>query len=289
MPQGVKETALNWIAKNESQITRVSDRIWNWAELGLQEFKSSSILADKLEKAGFKLERGVAGMPTAFVASYGSGHPVIGVLGEYDALPGLSQELFPRKEPVRQGAPGHGCGHNIHGTSGMAGAIAAKAAVEACGIAGAIKFFGCPAEENFSGKAYMARDGFFDAVDAVLSHHPSTMNAAHLKSGLAVNSAKFAFHGESAHAAGSPEAGRSALDAVELMNIGSNYLREHIIQEARIHYVIEAGGGQPNVVPAYARSWYYVRAPEREQVESIYKRILDIAKGAALMTETTYE
>jgi aminobenzoyl-glutamate utilization protein B len=289
MPRGAKETAVDWIAKNESQITRASDRIWNRAELGLQEYKSSSMLADRLEKAGFKLERGVAGMPTAFVASYGSGSPVIGVLGEYDALPGLSQKPFPRKEPVRQGAPGHGCGHNIHGTSGMAGAIAAKVAVEACGIAGTIKFFGCPAEENFSGKAYMARDGFFDALDAVLSHHPSTMNAAHLKSCLAVNSAKFAFHGESAHAAGSPEAGRSALDAVELMNIGSNYLREHIIQEARIHYVIEAGGGQPNVVPAYARSWYYVRAPEREQVESIYKRILDIAKGAALMTETTYD
>ena len=289
MPRAMKETALNWISENESRIIKVSDRVWKWAELGLQEYKSSSILADELEKASFKLERGVAGMPTAFVASYGSDSPIIGVLGEYDALPELSQKPFPRREPIQEGAPGHGCGHNIHGASGVAGAIAAKMAVEACGIAGTIKFFGCPAEENFSGKAYMVRDGFFDVVDAVLSHHPSTMNAAHLKSGLAVNSAKFAFHGESAHAAGSPEAGRSALDAVELMNVGSNYLREHIIQEARIHYVVEAGGGQPNVVPAYASSWYYVRAPEREQVESIYKRVLDIAKGAALMTGTTYE
>jgi aminobenzoyl-glutamate utilization protein B len=162
-------------------------------------------------------------------------------------------------------------------------------AMDASGINGMIKFFGCPAEENFSGKAFMVRDGIFHDVDAVLGHHPGTMNAATLDSCNAVNSAKFSFHGEAAHAAGSPEHGRSALDAVELMNVGVNYLREHIIQEARIHYIIESGGEQPNVVPAFARSWYYVRAPEREQVESIYKRVIDIAKGAALMTGTTYD
>lgn len=289
MSKKAKEKAVNWISKNETRIIKISDKIWGYAELGLQEHKSASILVDELEKNGFNVKRGVAGMPSAFVASYGSGKPVIGILGEYDALPGLSQKAVPRKEPLVPEAPGHGCGHNIHGTSGMAGAIAAKAGVEAAGIRGSIKFFGCPAEENFSGKAYMVRDGLFDGVDAVISHHPGAMNTASLRSSLAINSAKFTFHGQSAHAAGSPEAARSALDAVELMNVGVNYLREHVIQEARIHYVIEDGGDQPNVVPAHARSWYYVRAPEREQVESIYKRVLDIANGAALMTGTTYD
>jgi len=289
MSQEAKKKALEWISKNEPRIIEVSDKVWEYAELGLQEHKSSSLLAGELEKAGFKVQRGIAEMPTAFVASYGSGKPAIGVLGEYDALPGLSQKPIPRKEPLTPEAPGHGCGHNIYGTSGIAGVVAVKAAIDAGGIEGTIKFFGCPAEENFSGKAYMVRDGFFDGVDAVLGHHPGSMNAATLKSCLAISSAKFTYFGESAHAAASPEAGRSALDAVELMNIGVNYLREHLIQEARIHYVIEDGGGQPNVVPARARSWYYVRAPEREQVESVYKRVLDIAKGAALMTGTTYE
>ena len=289
MVSKAKEKALEWISKNESRIIKISDKIWELAELGLMEYKSSALLADELEKAGFKVERGIAGMPTAFVASYGSGKPVIGIIGEYDALPGLSQKPIPKKEPLVQGAPGHGCGHNIYGASGMAGAIAVKVAMEATGIKGTVKFFGCPAEENFSGKAYMVRDGFFSGLDAVIGHHPGGMNAASLKSCLAINSAKFKFYGESAHAAASPEQGRSALDAVELMNIGVNYLREHVIQEARIHYVIDSGGDQPNIVPAFARSWYYIRAPEREQVESIYRRVLDIAKGASLMTGTTYE
>lgn len=289
MSKTAKEKAINWISENEAQLIKISDKIWNYAELGLQEHKSASALADELEKNGFRIKRGVADMPSAFVASYGSEKPVIGILGEYDALPGLSQKPITKKEPLVLGAPGHGCGHNIHGASGMIGAIAAKVGMEAARIKGTVKFFGCPAEENFSGKAYMVRDGLFDGVDAVVSHHPGAMNVASLRSSLAINSAKFAFHGQSAHAAGSPEAARSALDAVELMNVGVNYLREHVIQEARIHYVIEDGGDQPNVVPAHARSWYYVRAPEREQVESIYKRILEIAKGAALMTETTYD
>jgi aminobenzoyl-glutamate utilization protein B len=284
-----KENAVSWISENESRIIEISSRIWEWAELGLIEFKSSALLADELEKNGFTVQRGVAGMPTAFVASYGSGKPVIGVMGEYDALPGLSQKAIARKEPVVEGAPGHGCGHNIYGTSGMAGVIAAKMAMEAGGIKGTVKFFGCPAEENFSGKAFMVRDGFFAGVDAVLGHHPGVMNTASLKSCLAVNSVKFRFYGVAAHAAASPEHGRSALDAVELMNVGVNYLREHIIQEARVHYVVDCGGLQPNVVPAFARSWYYIRAPEREQVESIYKRIVDVAKGAALMTGTSFD
>ncbi|MCS7364283.1 MAG: M20 family metallopeptidase [archaeon GB-1867-035] len=285
----VKEVAIKWIEENRGRIVEISDRIWEFAELGLMEFKSSALLADELEKYGFKVERGVAGMPTAFVATWGEGKPVIGIMGEYDALPGLSQKPVPWKEPLKPGAPGHGCGHNIHGTSGMAAAIAVKMAMEKYGLKGTIKFFGCPAEENFDGKVYMAREGYFNDVDAVISHHPSTMNAATLKSSVAMNSVKFHFYGKASHAGGSPEEGRSALDAVELMNIGVNYLREHVIQDARIHYIIEKGGDQPNIVPPYARSWYYIRAPERDQVEFIYNWILDIAKGAALMTRTKLE
>jgi len=284
-----KEYALSVIDKYEGRFVEVSDLVWEFAELGLVEFKSSSLLADELEKHGFRVKRGIAGMPTAFVAEWGSGKPVIAILGEYDALPGLSQKKVPWKEPLVEGAPGHGCGHNIHGVSGLAAAIAVRYAMEKFGIKGTIRFYGCPAEENFSGKLFMARDGYFDDIDASISHHPSTMNGATLMSSLAINSAKFHFYGRASHAGGSPEAGRSALDAVELMNIGVNYMREHVIQDARIHYVIEKGGDQPNIVPPYARSWYYVRAPEREQVEEIYNWILDIAKGAALMTQTQHK
>jgi len=284
-----KEYALSIIDRYEGRFVEVSDLVWEFAELGLVEFKSSSLLADELEKHGFRVKRGIAGMPTAFVAEWGSGKPVIAILGEYDALPGLSQKKVPWKEPLVEGAPGHGCGHNIHGVSGLAAAIAVRYAMEKFGIKGTIRFYGCPAEENFSGKLFMARDGYFDDIDASISHHPSTMNGATLMSSLAINSAKFHFYGRASHAGGSPEAGRSALDAVELMNIGVNYMREHVIQDARIHYVIEKGGDQPNIVPPYARSWYYVRAPEREQVEEIYNWILDIAKGAALMTQTQHK
>ncbi|MEM2538729.1 MAG: amidohydrolase, partial [Candidatus Methanomethylicia archaeon] len=260
-----------------------------YAELGLKEFKSSKLLADELEKHGFKVEMGIAGMPTAFIATWGSGQPVIGVMGEYDALPNLSQKKVSWKEPIVEGGPGHGCGHNIHGVSGLAAAIAVRYAMERFGIKGTIRFYGCPAEENFSGKVFMVRDGYFNNVDAVISHHPSTMNGATLMSSLANNSVKFHFYGKSSHAGSNPEAGRSALDAVELMNVGVNYMREHVIQDARIHYIIERGGGQPNIVPDYARSWYLIRAPEREQVDQIYNWILDIAKGAALMTQTQYK
>jgi len=281
-----KEYAHDWIENNKKRLIEISDKVWEFAELGLIEFKSSALLADELEKQGFRVERGIAGMPTAFVATWGEGKPVIGVMGEYDALPGLSQKKVPWKEPLEPGKPGHGCGHNVHGASGMAAAIAAKKAMEKHKIKGTIKFFGCPAEENFSGKVFMVRDGYFHDVNAVISHHPNTMNGATLESSLAVNSVKFHFYGKASHAGDSPEHGRSALDAVELMNTGVNYLREHVIQDARIHYVIEKGGDQPNVVPPYARSWYYVRAPERDQVEFIYDWILDIARGAAIMTRT---
>ena len=282
----MKEYAWGWIEDNKERIIEISDAVWDYAELGLVEYKSSKLLADELESHGFRVERGVAGMPSAFMGIWGSGKPVIGIMGEYDALPGISQKPVPYKEPLREGAPGHGCGHNIHGASGLAGAIALRYAMDKTGLEGVVKFFGTPAEENYDGKVFMARAGLFDNVDACLSHHPSQMNTAGLGSSNAMNSVKFHFHGKTAHAASSPEQGRSSLDAVELMNIGVNYMREHVVEKARIHYVIEEGGGQPNVVPDYARTWYYIRAPERDQVDRIHDWILKIAEGAAMMTGT---
>ncbi|MEM4482438.1 MAG: M20 family metallopeptidase [Candidatus Methanomethylicia archaeon] len=283
-----KDIALNWIEENKGRIISLSDTIWEYAELGLEEFKSSKLLADELEKHGFKVEMGIAGMPTAFVATWGSGKPIIGILGEYDALAGLSQKRVPWKEPIVEGAPGHGCGHNIFAAATVGGAIALKEAMEKGKLNGKIKYFGCPAEETLIGKVFMAREGVFKGLDFAINYHPSAFNTIHLGTTNAMNSAKFHFFGRASHAGGSPEFGRSALDAVELMNVGVNYLREHVVQDARIHYVIERGGGQPNIVPDYARSWYYVRAPEREQVEEIYNWILDIARGAALMTQTQH-
>ncbi len=282
----LKDKAWKWIDEHRDEFIEVSDRVWEYAELGLVEFKSAELHAETLERHGFKVDRGVAGMPTAFVASWGEGRPVIGFMGEYDALPGISNKAVPHKEWLVEDGPGHGCGHNVHGTSGFMAAIATRYVMEEERLPGTVKCFGSPAEENYDGKAYMVRAGNFKGVDACLSHHPSSMNVAGLSSSNAVNSVKYEFFGKTAHAAGSPEQGRSALDAIELMNIGVNYLREHVIQEARIHYVIEEGGGQPNVVPDYARSWYYIRAPERDQLEPIYERIKKIAEGAALMTET---
>jgi aminobenzoyl-glutamate utilization protein B len=228
-------------------------------------------------------------MPTAFVGTWGNGRPIIGIMGEYDALPGLSQKPIPNKEPLSEGASGHGCGHNIHGVSGLGGAISLKKALEKTGLCGTVKFFGTPAEESYDGKVFMVRAGYFNGVDVCLSHHPGQVNTPGLRSSNAMNSVKFHFYGKSSHAASSPEQGISALDAVELMNIGANYLREHIIEKARIHYIIEDGGNQPNVVPDYARVWYYIRAPERGQVQHIYERVLKIAEGAALMTNTTHK
>ncbi len=286
MSEKGKEITVNWIDSNSVRLAEISDEIWGYAELGFVEFKSARLLSDELEGHGFNVERGVAGIPTAFTATWGSGSPLIGIMGEYDALPGLSQKTVPHKEPIVEGAPGHGCGHNIHGTSGVGGALAVRYAMEELGIPGTVRFYGCPAEEMLSGKVWMVREGVFDGVDAVLSHHPGQVNYGSLSSSNANNAVKFHYYGKTSHAAGSPEQGRSALDAVELMNMGVNYLREHVIQDARIHYVIEDGGGQPNVVPGYSRSWYLIRAPERDQLEPIYNRILKIAEGASLMTET---
>ena len=280
-----KGTAWKWIEDHKDELAKVSDEVWGFAEYGLLEEKSSRLIAATLEKHGFRVKLGVAGMPTAITAEWGSGKPVIGLMGEYDALPGISNKAVPHQEPLVPNGMGHGCGHNIHGTTAMGAAIALRHALKP--EQATIRFYGTPAEENFQGKIFMVAAGLFKDADACLSHHPSSLNVASLASSTATIHAKFNYHGKTSHAAANPEQGRSALDAIELMNIGVNYLREHIIQQARIHYVIEAGGGQPNVVPDYARSWYYIRAPEIDQLEHIYKRVEKIAEGAALMTETT--
>ena len=288
MPAQAKTIAFDWVKAHRELLAAKHQQIWALAEVGLQEHKTSRLLADLLAAEGFTVERGVAGMPSAFVATYGAGGPVIGMMAELDALPGLSQKAVPYREPLVEGAPGHGCGHSAYAVAAVGGALAVKAAMERLGLPGTIKCFGCPAEETLIGKVFMVRDGVFAGVDACLGHHPSSCNGVSLGSGNALNSVKFEFFGKASHAGGSPEQGISALDAVELMNIGVNYMREHVVQETRMHYCIEEGGHEPNVVPAYARSWYYVRAPERELVDQYYERVLRIADGADLMAGTTH-
>jgi len=274
------------IDDHKDDLIDLSDAVWEYAEVGLQEHKSAEEQAAYLKEHEFDVEMGVADMPTAFVASYGCGEPVIALLGEYDALPDTSQKPAPHPEPLNEGAPGHSCGHNLLGTASLGAAVAIAKAIDEQGVSGTVRYYGCPAEETLVGKVFMVKDGLFDDVDAALCWHPSAFNTVRLASSSAMNSVKFKFYGRSSHAAGAPELGRSALDAVELMNVGVNYLREHVIEEARIHYVITEGGGEPNVVPPEAEVWYYVRAPERYEVEEIYDRMVKIAEGAALMTET---
>ena len=228
-------------------------------------------------------------MPTAFIAEWGSGAPTIGILGEYDALPGLSQALSSAKTPLEAGGPGHGCGHNLYGTACLGAALALQNAMTAQGILGTIRYYGCPAEETLVGKTFMARDGVFDDLDAALTWHPGATNIVWNGSSLAMNSFRVNFHGVAAHAGGSPWLGRSALDGVMLMDAGVNYMREHVPPESRIHSVVTSGGEAPNVVPAYAQVWYFVRAPKRAQVEDMYRWMQDIAKGAALMSGTRCE
>ncbi len=265
----------------------ISDAIWNYAELGMQEFKSSALLMKTLEEAGFTVERNVAGMPTCFVATWGSGKPVIGILGEFDALPMISQKpLSVQQAPLVSGAPGHGCGHNMMGTAGVAAIIALKRTLEENNIEGTIKFFGSPAEETLISRPYMVRAGVFKDIDAVIDNHAASEFATSYGiNGTAVMSVIFSFRGKTAHAAGSPWTGKSALDGVELMNIASNYLREHIFYTHRLHYVVTEGGEAPNVVPDRASVWYYIRNTD-ERLEEMYSRVLDCAKGAALASGT---
>jgi len=285
-----KKEAFSWIENNREVLEQTAKKIWEFAELALLEFQSSELLADFIEDNGFIVERGVADMPTAFVASYGTGSPVIGILGEYDALPGLSQEVGnPEKAPVTIGAPGHGCGHNIFGVASMAAAIAIKEIMVKYNIQGTVKFFGCPAEETVEGKVYMAKAGVFDDLDLCFDWHPSSKNRVGLGTSNALNNFEVKYYGQTAHSAGDPWNGRSALDAIELMNSGINFMREHVKPTVRIHYVIPDAGLAPNVVPDYARAWYYVRGKDREEVESVYSRVLKVAEGAALMTGTKHE
>ncbi|MBP2171280.1 aminobenzoyl-glutamate utilization protein B [Erwinia toletana] len=276
------------LEKERARIVAVSDQIWEFAEVRYEEEQSAALMAQTLEDAGFAVTRNAGDISTAFVASFGEGQPVIAILGEYDALPSLSQEANRDcYAPVVKAGHGHGCGHNLLGSGALAAALAAKACIETLGLGGTIKYYGCPAEEGGGGKAYMARAGLFDGIDAAFTWHPWDENLAYNARMLATNQVKYSFKGKSTHAAFSPHLGRSALDGVELMNVGANFLREHIIPEARLHYAItNAGGRAPNVVQSDAEVLYKIRSPKMQQVREITERVHDIAQGAALMSGT---
>ena len=284
-----EDLALKHIDANTTAYADAAMQIWNFAELGYQEYKSSALLQKTLKEAGFTITTGVAGMPTAFIAEYGSGKPVIGILGEYDALPGLSQAVVPEEKPIEAGEPGHGCGHHLFGVGSAAAAIAVSEWLTKTKTTGTIRYYGTPAEEGGGGKTYMVKAGMFDDVDAVLHWHPSNNNSANASSSLANKSAKFRFYGTSAHAAGAPWFGRSALDGVESMNYMVNMMREHIPVESRIHYVITEGGKAPNVVPAFAEVFYYCRHPDMDMVKQNFEWIVKAAEGAAMGTQTRME
>lgn len=277
-------------AKRDTYI-KISDQIWDLAETRFEEHQSADVLCQALENEGFKVERGVGGVETAFTGTFGSGKPVIGILGEFDALSGMSQKAGSTTyEPLEEKGNGHGCGHNLLGTAPLAAVIAVKQYMEENNVSGTIKYYGCPGEEGGSGKTFMAREGAFDDIDCALTWHPHSTSGVFTLSTLANYQVYFTFKGVAAHAANSPHLGRSALDAVELMNVGVNYLREHIIPEARVHYSItNTGGFSPNVVQSEAQVLYLIRAPHMKDVRSIYERVVNIAKGAALMTETKVE
>jgi aminobenzoyl-glutamate utilization protein B len=285
----LKDQAIQDIHNKYSEYKNIALQIWEYAEVGYKEVKSSALHQKTLQDNGFTVEAGVAEIPTAFVATYGSGKPVIGILAEYDALPGLSQQALPEKKAVAGKDAGHGCGHHLFGTASVAAGIEIKKLIEEGKLKGTVKVFGCPAEEGGSGKVYMVRAGLFNDVDAVIHWHPGDGNGVTMTSALANTSAKFRFKGISAHAAGAPDKGRSSLDAVEAMNYMVNMMREHIPQETRIHYVITAGGRAPNVVPDYAEVYYYVRHPKRDVVKQIFERVVKAGNAAAMGTETTME
>ncbi len=267
----------------------VAHQIWGFAEVGYQENRSTELLQAQLKKAGFSVEKGVAGIPTAFVASYGSGQPVIGILAEFDALPGVSQDAVPMRQEREEVNAGHACGHHLFGTASSAAAIAIKDWLDESGSSGTIRVYGTPAEEGGAGKVYMVREGLMDDVDAVLHWHPGNANSANASSSLANKSGKFRFYGKASHASSAPDQGRSALDGVEAMNMMVNMMREHIPMESRIHYVITRGGEAPNVVPAYAEVYYYVRHPEAAVSGALFERVVKAAEGAAIGTGTTME
>lgn len=288
--QESKTNAGTFLENNKEEYVEIALEIWNNPELGYLEFESSKKLQDLLAKEGFTIEKGVAGLPTAFIASYGKGSPVIGIMGEFDALPGLSQKAIPEKVPVVENGSGHGCGHHVFGVASAAAAISVKHWLEETGTSGTIKFYGTPAEEGGSGKVYMVRAGLFNDLDIALHWHPADLNSANPWSTNTNISAKFRFSGIASHAAGAPEKGRSALDGVEAMNNMVNMMREHLPQETRIHYVITGGGGiAPNVVPPKAEVYYYVRYSDASELMNIFQRVVKAAKGAAMGTGTEME
>lgn len=278
----------DYITQHQARFSALSDAIWDVPETRFDETCSSALLADALAEEGFAVERGVGGLDTAFIASFGSGRPVIAILGEFDALAGLSQKAAcAQPEALVENGNGHGCGHNLLGTAGLAAAFAVKAWMQANSTGGTVRFYGCPGEEGGSGKTFMVREGLFNDVEAAVTWHPEGFSGMFNLSTLANIQAAFQFKGVAAHAANSPHLGRSALDAVTLMNTGANFLREHIVQEARLHYAVtNSGGVSPNVVQADAEVLYLIRAPELPQAQAIYQRVINIARGAALMTDT---
>jgi len=285
-----KRGAVDWIESNTSQLEEINQKIWEYAEPGMLEYRSAAYLTGLLADRGFEVERGVAGLPTAFTARYGSGDPVIGILAEYDALGGLSQKAIPEKSPRIAGGAGHGCGHSLFAAGSIGAALAVADAIDADRVRGTVVLFGTPNEEGVLGKAYMARDGVFDGLDACLHWHPADRNEVpNGETGNDLNSFAVSFYGETAHSASSPWKGRSALDAVELMGVMSNYYREHLHPSARIHYVILEGGKAPNVVPDHAKVWFFLRGASREMVDEMYERHQKIAEAAALATGTRHE
>ena len=283
---GLKDEAIKDIDSRYEDYKKIALQIWNYAEVGYKEKKSSALLQQTLQANGFTIQSGVAEMPTAFLASYGSGKPVIAILAEFDALPGLSQEANPEKKPIPGIDAGHGCGHHLFGTASVAAGIELKKLIESKKLSGTVRVYGCPAEEGGSGKVYLVRAGLFNDVDVAVHWHPSDANSITMTSALANTSAKFRFYGIASHASMAPEKGRSALDAVESMDYMANMMREHVPQETRIHYVITQGGKAPNVVPDFAEVFYYVRHPKKDQVGSIFQRLVKTANGAAMGTET---
>ncbi len=268
----------------------IARQIWDYAELGFQETKSSALLQKTLADAGFRVEAGVAGMPTAFTASYGTGKPVIAIVGEFDALPGLSQAAGdPARHPLQAGAPGHACGHNLLGTASAAAAIAVKEWMVQARQPGTIRYYGTPAEEGGGGKVYMVREGLLRDVDVVLGWHPADRNSANPSSSLATISATFRFYGTASHAAAAPDKGRSALDGLEALDYMVNMMREHVPQETRIHYIIRKGGVASNIVPDYAEAEYQARHPDMRALQQIWDRILKAGEGAAMGTGTRFE
>lgn len=287
--QANKQTVLSSIQKHQTELIKLSDQVWSFAEIAMREHQSAKVLSDYAEQQGFRVKRNIADIPTAFIAEYGSGKPIIGIMGEFDALPGLSQKAEPTKGALKEGAAGHGCGHNMFGAASLGAATAIKELIEAGKLKGTIRFYGTPAEEDLAGKVYMARAGVFNDLDVCLDWHPDYENKANMQSSQAVVSYTVKFKGKSAHAAADPWNGKSALDAAELFNIGMNFMREHVKPSVRIHYVYKQAGNVPNVIPDEASVWIWIRDSKRSGVSEVEARMKDVARGAALMTKTEVE